>query len=67
MVNKHKQQKKKNFNTYGKSNKEVNALIEKKIKSLQRIRIGGRQKKNFSTSNKCRFVPRKVKVMSPAW
>ena len=29
MVNKHKQKKKKNFRTYGKSNKELIALIEK--------------------------------------
>ena len=31
MVNKHKQKKKKKFRNYGKSNKEVNALIEKKF------------------------------------
>ena len=30
MVKKHKQKKKKPFKSYGKSNKEVNALIEKK-------------------------------------
>ena len=30
MINKHKQ-KKRNYQTYGKNNKEVNALIEKKF------------------------------------
>ena len=31
MVNKHKQKKKKNFRTYKKSNKQLNAIIEKKF------------------------------------
>ena len=31
MVKKHKQKKKKHFKNYGKSNKELNALIEKKF------------------------------------
>ena len=31
MVNKHKQKKKKHFKNYGKSNKELNALFEKKF------------------------------------
>ena len=31
MVKKHKQKKKKRFRNYGKSNKELNALIEKKF------------------------------------
>ena len=34
MVNKHKQKKWKPFKNYGKSNKELNALIEKKIKKF---------------------------------
>ena len=31
MINKHKQKKKKSFKTHGKSNKELNVLIEKNI------------------------------------
>ena len=31
MVNKHKQKKERNFKSYGKSNKELNAQIEKKF------------------------------------
>ena len=31
MVSKHKQKKKKNFRNYGRNNKELNALIEKKF------------------------------------
>ena len=38
MVNKQKENKKKNFRNYGKSNNEFNALIEKK---------GGRYKNEF--------------------
>ena len=34
MVVKHKQKKKKNFKIYGKSNKELNALIEKKFQKF---------------------------------
>ena len=34
MVNKHKQKKKKPFKNYGKSNKELNALIEKKFQKF---------------------------------
>ena len=34
MVNKHKQRKKRPFKNYGKSNKELNALIEKKIPEI---------------------------------
>ena len=34
MVGLHKQKKKKNYRNYGKSNKELNALIEKKIQKL---------------------------------
>ena len=44
MINKHKQNMKKNFRTYGNSNKEVNALIEKKfqkiIKNTKRRKTG---------------------------
>ena len=34
MVNKHKQKKKKTFKTYGKSDKELNTLIEKKFQKF---------------------------------
>ena len=34
MVNKHKQKKKKLFSTYGKSNKELNSIIEKKFQKF---------------------------------
>ena len=34
MVNKHKQRKKKTFKNYGKSNKELNALIKKKFQEF---------------------------------
>ena len=34
MGNKHKQKKNKTFKNYGKSNKELNALIEKKIQKF---------------------------------
>ena len=34
MVKKHKQKKKKNLKTYGKSNKELDALIEKKFQKF---------------------------------
>ena len=34
MVNKHKQKKKKPFKNYGKSNKELNALIKKKFQKF---------------------------------
>ena len=34
MVKKHKQKRKKPFKNYGKSNKEVNVLIEKKISEI---------------------------------
>ena len=34
MVNKQKQKKKKNIKNYGKSNKELNALIEKKFQKF---------------------------------
>ena len=34
MVNKHKQKKKKPFKNYGKSNKELNALIWKEISEI---------------------------------
>ena len=34
MVSKHKQKKKKNFKSYRKSNKELNALIEKKFQTV---------------------------------
>ena len=34
MVNKHNQKKKKSFRDYGKSNKELNALIEKKFQNF---------------------------------
>ena len=37
MVSKHKQKKKKPFKNYEKSNKEPNALIEKKIQKLHRF------------------------------
>ena len=34
MVNKQKQERKRNFNSYGIEDKELNALIEKKFKKL---------------------------------
>ena len=43
MVNKHKQKKKKSIENYGKSNKELNALIKKKcqkfVKNKKRMKI----------------------------
>ena len=36
MVSKYKQKKKKNYRNYGKSNKELNALIEKKNQRLKK-------------------------------
>ena len=38
MVVKHKQRKKKNFNNYGKSNKELNALIKNNSRNLLKTR-----------------------------
>ena len=67
MVNKHKQMKKINFRNYGRNNKELNALIEKKFKGLLKTRKGGKQKKNFSTFNKYRFPTIKVKKASPSF
>ena len=39
MVNKHKQKKRKPFKDYGKSNKELNALIEKKFQKFVKNKI----------------------------
>ena len=36
MINKHRQKKKKDFKSYGKSNKELNDLIEKKLEKLEK-------------------------------
>ena len=47
MVNKHKQKKKKNSRNYGKSNKELNALIEKKFHMYFKNRKRGKQKKKL--------------------
>ena len=69
MVNKHKQKKKKkNWRTYKKSNKELNALIEKKFqKFVKNRKKGGRQKKSSNISKKYRFMMMKAKRASPAW
>ena len=67
MLNMHKSKKKKSFRNYRKSNKELNALIEKKIQMIVKLRNGGRQKKKSSTFNKCRYPTMKVKRVFPAW
>ena len=69
MVVKHKQKKKKNLKTYGKSNKVVlNALIEKKFQKFvinkKRRKI---EKKSISISMKCRFLMIKSKKIYLAW
>ena len=67
MVNKHKQKKKKPFKYYEKSNKELNALIERKFQKLQKTRKGGKQRSSFSIFKKCRFQMTKARKASPAW
>ena len=66
MVNKLKKNKKKPFKNYGKSNKELHALIEKKFQKFVKARRGGKQKICFSTFKKCRFQMMKAKRVSPA-
>ena len=67
MVNKHKEKKKRNITTYGKNNKELNALIETNSKKLSRTRIGERQKKSSNISWKYRFLTTRTKIVPPAW
>ena len=45
MVNKHKHRKKRNFKTYGKSNKDINALIEKKFQKFVKNKARMKSKK----------------------
>ena len=47
MVNKHKQKKKKIFKNYGKSNKELNALIEKIFQKFVKNKKRRKTEKNF--------------------
>ena len=67
MVVKDKQRKKKNFKNYGKSNKELNALIEKNFRNLLKIRRGGKQTKNYNTFRKCSFQTMKTRIVSQAF
>ena len=66
MVSKHKQKKKKPFQNYEKSNKELNALIEKKFQEFITNK-GGKQRRSFNTFKKYRFQMMKEKRASPAW
>ena len=45
MVNKHKQKKKNPFKSYGKSNEELNALIEKKFQKFVKNKKRGKTEK----------------------
>ena len=47
MVSKHKQKKKKNFTNYGKSNKELNAVIEKKFQKFVKNEKRRKTEKEF--------------------
>ena len=67
MVNKHKQENKKNFKSYRKNNKELNNLIEKSFKNLLRTRKGGKRRRSYNTFKKCNFLTMKTKRLSPAW
>ena len=49
----HKWKKKKYFRNYGKSNKELNALIEKKFQKFVKNNKRMKTKKSFSTFKKC--------------
>ena len=66
MVNKHKHKKKKTLENYGKSNKELNALIEKKFQKFEKTIRGGKQRRSFSTFKKCIFWMIKTRKVSPA-
>ena len=47
MVNKHKQEKRKPFKNYGKSNKELNAPIKKKIQKFVKNKKRRKTKKEL--------------------
>ena len=64
MVIKHKQKKKKNFKSYGKSNKEKNALIDKIFQVFAKNKK--RRKQSSSNFKKYRFPMMKSKRESPA-
>ena len=56
MVNKHKQKNEETFRIYGKSNKELNAIIKKKFQMFVKIKNGGKQKKSSKIFRKYRFL-----------
>ena len=71
MANKHKQKKKKPFKNYGKSNKELNALIEKKVQKFVKNKKRRKTIRNFSTFKKYRFWMTKARkaflALQKAW
>ena len=67
MVNKHKQKKKKKFRNYGRNNKELNALIEKKFQKFVKNKKRRKTHKwGSSTFMECRILTMKIKRASPA-
>ena len=66
MVKKQKQREKKNFKDYGKSNKELNALVENKFQKFVKNMKRRKQRKNYNTFKKCKFQTMKARKVSQA-
>ena len=64
MVSKHKQKKKKPFKNYGKSNKELNALIEKKFQKFVKKKKRRKTEKELQHFQKMQISDDKIRRAS---
>ena len=67
MVNKQKQKNQKNFRNYGRINKELNALIEKKIQKFDKNNKRRETEKELQHFQEMQISDDESKRASPAW
>ena len=67
MVSKHKQKKRQPFKNYGKSNRELNALIEKKFQKFVKNKKRRKTEKELQHFEKIQIWMMKARRASPAW
>ena len=67
MVNKYKQKKKKPLKSYGKSNKELNALIEKKFQKLLKNKKRRKTEKEFQHFHQMTKARRVSPALQRVW